>query len=53
MAQNVLKIVPLVLMSLVMAGCSSAPAEPDYRYEEQKRAADKAQKELSREMKRY
>lgn len=38
--------------ALLLVGCSSAPAQPDYRYEEQKQGADKAQKELSREIKR-
>ncbi len=38
---------------LLLSACSSStPPKPDYRVEAQKQGADKAQQELSREMKK-
>ena len=45
------KLLPFIA-ALIIAGCSSTPSKPDYRYEEQKQGADKAQEELSRTIKR-
>ncbi len=36
----------------LMAGCSTAPGQPDYHAEQQRQGAEKAQQELSREVKK-
>ena len=40
------------IVLLMATGCASAPAQPDYRVEQQRQGADKAQQELSREIKK-
>ena len=53
MQRTMIREIALILTALWLAGCSNPPAEPDYRTDEQRRNADKAQQELSREIKHY
>jgi hypothetical protein len=54
MKPNPIKLALVLAGIFILAACSSTPPPKDYRYDEQKRAAQQGQQELSREIdKRY
>jgi PBP1b-binding outer membrane lipoprotein LpoB len=54
MMYKLTRLITLLTGLMLLAACSSPAAPKDYRYDEQKRAAQQGQQELSREMdKRY
>ncbi len=54
MPYKLTRLLALLAGLTLIAACSSPAAPKDYRYDEQKRAAQQGQQELSREMdKRY
>ena len=45
-------IISLSAALIMITACSSTPPAKDYRYDEQRRAADQNQKELTREIRK-